>query len=311
MNTSKTESASPDLYLRTGKSMILSILKLAEAVLAGYFAIMIFAEELITSEFMNILQVKGYPGGLTEITNISGFLSKVMLRDSMSYDTLVKNRETLTDIIRWLTGTMFALVALDGLGWFSVTWTKKGNGLVRFVRVMRLIASICCLLWTIYTVGDIISELSDTSSTWGISMGKLLEYSYGSTFKFLIYIAMMLAAPIIMIIYHSNLLKITSQMKIEISTDSLLSGKKHGLERVAAEVAFFFAFAFVINLLQELGDGTEFMEYVLYTGQTTVQLLFVKAKATDLIILGFLVVKYTLVCLCAIDFDRAHWRARS
>ena len=66
MSDQKTMAASPDLYLKTPKTMLLSLINLAEAVMAIYFAYTVFAKEVIKSEFLNLLSVQGYFGGVTE-----------------------------------------------------------------------------------------------------------------------------------------------------------------------------------------------------------------------------------------------------
>ena len=302
----RPESASPDLYLKSGKTMLLSVIKLAEAVLAFYFAYVIFAEATVKSEFLTLLSNQGYAGPSTETGLVYKFIYRIMTSEDMSWDALSKAYDTLKTIYKILVGSMFALVGLEGLAFFSSVWAKRGTGVVKAIRAVRIVAAVLALIWAVYDIGDLIVNISKAANSSNTGFFKVIEMGYDSVFKFFILIATYLAAPIVLIIYHSNVIKMMDAAGPELHIGRINGGIYHKMEKIAGFVAVIFAAATFVTFIRVVGNGTECADFISYIGVETVSILFAGVKWTSLLIVGVMLVKYVLVCLCSLDFDRIH-----
>ena len=311
MSDQKTMAASPDLYLKTPKTMLLSLIKLAEAVMAIYFAYTVFAKEVIKSEFLNLLSVQGYFGGVTESGLIVTFFGRLITSNDMTFDAYLKAQDTIETVSRIAVGGMFTLVAVEGLAFCAGVWTQQGAGVVKAIRTIRLLAAVIGLLWVIYDVGDTLISLSKHAGDYNTSMTKLIEYNYGTVFKFIVQIIAHLAVPIVLIIYHANAVKLLSAAGPELHTGRMYGTPMHRMEKISGFAAVIFAAAALVTFVRAVGNGTEFKELPTYFSMSSLTLIISGTKFMSFCIIGVMMVKYVLVCLCSLDFDRIHRQNRS
>ena len=331
MDIRKAEPASPDLYLCTWKSMVLSMIKLAEAFFAGYVVILLLKGDATErfSGFFNLLSDRNAPGetsGLIETVSGNGFVgvkTDAMLFASLTarllrYFKIVTESGTLSDVGRWITIACFTLVVADGLASFLLVWLRHGAGTVRAVHTARLAIAIITLIFTIYHIGDTIHILLETDGSDTAKLTRMLTgsfnvfhyFGYGSFFDFAVSALALTAVPAALIIWHWQVLKIISRIGPETAAGQMISGTYHSMPRVAAAMAGFYGIAAVTAIIHIAGSGTEIQGFLVYLGPI-LQRLFSGDGFADLAVIGVMILKFALISLCATDFDREHFKANT
>ena len=306
----KPEAVSPDLYLKTPKSIVLALIKLIGGLFAIYFAYLVLADVADVSDFLTKVSNKAYPGGTTEGGMLSAMIARIMTSEDMSYDAYLKAIETITDIVKYITAGVFALIAVEGLASALLVFTRQGAPVIRAIRTIRLIASVIGLIWTIYYAGDLFINLAKTASKYDVSMSKLLEGSYyNNFFQFLIYEIMIIAAPIVLIIHHKNVLNVMERIQPEARANQMTHLAGASVKKTAIVGMVVCGLAVLAAVVHMLGDGTEFVDERMVFGYETIQLLFYGDEFVDLLIPLILLIKFVLIYVCSGDYETAHYRA--
>lgn len=279
------EKKLPDIYINTGKATVLAIIKLIEALAAGYALYYIImnpqAVQKIVEDFYN---------GITFSVNTQSSFYSV-------YQALHNN-------IQLILAFMLGLIVLDGLGAFFTRFAHKGAGLVRIVHIIRYIFSIIGFIASIYVIYVYISTMVKAAQAANkVGFGDV--FAFLGSFELVLYVVFILGAFWILMAYDRYVARAMKQVSLELKTDQieLLRAKNH-LGRESAWLCGILGVSAILSVIElvagesVLANVASFIKpiEILYKGSNVISIIAVAAMA----------IKFFLVNRCSADFDKAH-----
>lgn len=272
----------PDLYINTSKATVLAIIKLFEALAAGYALYYIFTNpqslhKIMSDLFKNI-----------EVNSQSAFASTYQL---------------LTNSVLYILAFILALIVLDGLGGFFLRITHKGAGLVRFCHLIRYIFSVVGLIASIVIyVQYFINVMKITQTAKQFNIGDL--FSFLGSFELIIDIIILLGVFWIFITYDRYVAKLMKQVAKETKAGEIQTyNKKNHLGREAAWLGGIVTVSVALSIIEMVAGDSAISAIASFV--KPVEILR-GANAISVVVAAVLAIKYFLVSRCSADFDKAH-----
>ena len=202
----------PDLYINTGKGTVLAIIKLLEALVAGYGLYYIFTNPQALHKIMNDLFTN------LEVNSQSAFASTYQL---------------LTNSIQYILAFVLVLIVLDGLGVFFLRTTHKGAGLVKFCHTVRYLFSIVGIIASIAIYVQYIINVVKVTQAAKQFIGDY--FAFLGSFELIIDVIILLGVFWLLISYDRYVARVMKQVKIETKAGEIQPfKKKNPLGREAA-----------------------------------------------------------------------------
>lgn len=271
-----------DVYIRTGKTAVLAIFKLVEA-LAGCFAVWYLLAHMdkVPNVLMNLLEIQ---------------------TDSESrYVTIyqsVFNGIQIGLIVR------AALLIPDGLAVFFTRFARKGAGAAAFFQLFFFVTNILTFLFGI--AGMILYcnfVIEAAQSIRRITIGELIEI-FG-TDRVVVFLTVYILVFLIIVIYHYRAWKTLLHVRKEIIANSILKlRRKNRLGSASVAGAIVLAINTILSVIilvtdeLQLSNTAGFLKPVI----SAYELFGIVGVAVSII----LTVKFCFVSWCNTDFNKPH-----
>ncbi len=272
----------PDLYINTGKGTILAIIKLLEALVAGYGLYYIFTNPQALHKIMNDLFTN------LEVNSQSAFASTYQL---------------LTNSIQYILAFVLLLIVLDGLGAFFLRTTHKGAGLVRFCHMVRYIFTVVGFIASIAIyVQYIINVVKVTQAAKQFNIGDY--FAFLGSFELIIDVIILLGVFWLLVTYDRYVARVTKQVKIETKAGEIQPfKKKNPLGREAAWLGGIIAASVVLSIVEVVAGDSAISAVASFIKPVGI---LRGASAISIAVSAVVAIKFFLVSRCSADFDRAH-----
>lgn len=279
MNKSRT-----DVYIKTGTTGFLALMKFAEALFAAF---------LIIDGLMNRQELRETIEQYLNVMGIIGIRSYYQLYLNIFFSILIANA---------------ALLLIDGIACVCVRIKGKGASVVAICHMIRSVFLVFALISVIIST---FSGLSDTHSMISESNnGLLLLFSpYIATHSFInVITAIERAVGLgIVALYHFSVFRTMWYVSNENRADKLfvLKGKPYSLVGRANTIGVCIIIGVLIDLIFVKADfGTILSAHAIYTEPAF--LGFVNYPIISIVVLVFVVLKFFVVSGCARGFSEIH-----
>ena len=281
----QTIGRQPSLYTDTAKATVLALIKLIEALAAGYALYYILANPAAVQGIVDVF----YEGFSFHASAKSAF---------------VRIYQILHDSIHVILAFELLLLVLDGLGSFLVRAAHRGAGLVRLVHIVRYIFTIAGFIGSLVLIFEYTMAIFRTAQTLNkVSFGDL--FTYLGSYELVIFVILLLGAFWILLAYDRCVAGVMKQVSTEIKAGTVLPLKKRNhLGREAIWLAGILGLSAALSIV-ELAAGESTLASIADYFKP-IEILYKGSGIVSISVTAVMALKYFLVFLCSADFDSAH-----
>ena len=275
----------PDEYINTWKATLLAIIKLIEAVAAGYALYYIIANphavQGIVESFFN--------GMAFSADAQSSFYSIYLI---------------LYNSVQIVLAFELALLVLDGLGSFFTRVAHKGSSVVKLVHIIRYVFSIIGFIGCFYVIIRYTTAMINAAqATNKLGFGDV--FTYMGSYELVLYIVFILGAFWILMSYDRYVARVMKQVSMEIIAGEIQQmKKKNRLGRESAWLAGILGISAVLSIVELVAGESVLASIASFV--KPVQILYRGSNVISITVVAVMVLKFFLVNRCSADFDRAH-----
>ena len=279
------EKKLPDVYIDTGKATVLAIIKLVEALVAGYALYYIIMNPRAAQKI-----VEDFYEGMTFSANAQSAFYSVY--------------QTLYNSIQIILAFELVLLVFDGLGSFFTRFAHKGAGFVKFVHMVRYIFSIIGFLGSFYVIYQYIAAMIKAAQATN-KMGFGDIFAFLGSYELVLYVIFILGAFWILMEYDRYVARIMKQVSVEIKAGEIQPmKKKNRLGRESAWLGGILGISAALSIVEIVAGESTLANVSSFV--KPIEILYKGSSVMSIAVVAVMAIKFFLVNRCSADFDRAH-----